>query len=111
MSGRVEERMMVLVCASGIWYSCCLVCRSKSLMDLSEDPEMMNLLSVDTATEHTGSTKEDKSEVEERMIVLVWASGMWCSSCFVCRSKIFMELSADPETMNLLSFDTATDST
>ena len=75
MSGGVEERkkerMMVLVCASAKWCSCCLVCRSNTLMDLSEDPETMNLLSLDTATESTAPMKEDErwGRRKERIIV------------------------------------------
>ena len=63
MSGGVEERkerMMVRWCASAKWCSCCLVCRSNTLMDLSSDPETMNLLSLDTATDHTAPMKEDE---------------------------------------------------
>ena len=118
MSGGVEERkerMMVLVCASAKWCSCCLVCRSNTLMDLSSDPETMNLLSLDTATEQYCSLWKRMSggveERKERMMVLVCASAKWCSCCLVCRSNTLMDLSSDPETMNLLSLDTATDHT
>ena len=118
MSGGVEERkerMMVLVCASAKWCSCCLVCRSNTLMDLSSDPETMNLLSLDTATDQYSVYERGwvsgVEERKERMMVPWCASAKWCSCCLVCRSNTLMDLSQDPETMNLLSLDTATEVT
>ena len=35
-------------------------------MELSEDPETINLLSLDTATDSTAPMKQDERRVEER---------------------------------------------
>ena len=50
--------MMLLEWASAKWYSCCLVRRSKTLMEMSSDPETMNLLSLENATDRTAPIKE-----------------------------------------------------
>ena len=82
-------------------------------MDLSSDPETMNLLSLDTATDHILSMKEDewRGRNKEGMIVPRCASVKWCSCCLVCRSNTLTDLSEDPEMMSLLSLDTATEYT
>ena len=93
------------------WCNCCLVCRSNTLTDLSSDPETINLLSLDTATDITESLEQDEWWLEERIIVPLCASAKWYSCCLVCRSNTLIDLSEDPETINLLSLDTTTDRT